>query len=442
MSFFDDLIAAQSLDDVRASLIGYAQAAGLNITNWLAGSTGQQLLESVVSQVSSTTTLLNRVARGFASLATSTDPGDPDTSYPANQSLAPESGFLSNLGANTFSTTREAATFATGLVTFVNGSGVPVAFAPGDLTLVRSTGSPPPTYRNVAASSYDKVGGGTLTPGVGGVLTVPSGVSVYVPIEAEEVGTASNATAGTLSLLNVIASCSATNGALVSATDREAADVYRDRCRKAAARLSFGGPSDAFAYLAAKDLAGNPLYGLTSGGVSTGTLTSVTRAFVSTDSSIGVVTAYYASAAGAVIDADVRAANVNIAQNAYAIPDAMTFGLLVTDPGPGGASATPTTINVSGSYRRRSLPGVSDADAEAAMTAAVVAMFPSLPIGGLDVVAGMGNIYGQDVQAAAATATTGSGGSLGVYDVTVTLSAYTLAVGEVAMPGTIGWVKL
>src|SRR5262249_21644553 len=146
-----------------------------------------------------------------------------------------------------------------------------------------------------------------------------------------------------LSLTTTLVGCTATNPAAVLGTDREDADVYRARCRQAPSRLSLGGPSSIYEYLAAKTIDGKPLKN------AQGAAVNITRVWVSQDSPTGDVAAYYASDNGGANPDDVAAANANIQAEASAVGDAISFA---------GQAATPTPIHVVGSAKIKKMPGV------------------------------------------------------------------------------------
>jgi acetylornithine deacetylase/succinyl-diaminopimelate desuccinylase-like protein len=178
----------------------------------------------------------------------------------------------------------------------------------------------------------------------------------------------------------------------VLVTDREGADAYRARCRKAASRGSLGGPRGAISYLAATQYDGSPVIN------GSGTASNITRTYVSQDSTTGIVDAYYASATGPATSDDVTAANLNIQSYAYATPDAITFT---------GAAAIATPITVSGTVKIRARPGLVVATVKQAIVDTLTAYFATLEIGGVDQVAGAGVVYTADLVAVVRTAYSG-----------------------------------
>lgn len=379
MSVFSDLISPPTLEEIKNVVKGYAVGAGLTITNWIQGAVGEQVFEGVSRALFEIAAQrIPQVVRGFL-IDYATDPGDDDPYDPTNVTLPPARGFLSQCGENFYGTIRQGATFARGEVTFTNAGATSRTISPESLVFKRATALSDgtyPTYTNTADASVYTDPGGTVT--------VPAGSSVVLPISAQQIGAASNAAAGTLSLVTVLLGCTATNASTVLGADREDAAIYRARCKQAPSRLSFGGPEDAFAYFAAKSADGTPLTN------SLGANVAITRVQVVGGSTTGIVSAYYASASGPASAEDVIAANANIETNVYVIPDAITYL---------GQAATTTTVAAAGTARIKAAPGVT-ADAIAALCSAAAIMYAAeVPIGGLDQTAGSGYVYAQDLAA-------------------------------------------
>lgn len=420
MSIIDDLIAPETLAGVRAKIIGYAQAAGIAITDWLTGGQTQQELEAFASATWVYSTTASQIVRGFVSLDTSVDPGDVDPYDSANASRPAVPGFLSNLGANFYGTTRARKTFATGAVALKNSGTSPRTFAQDALTFTATSGpATGKTYRNVP----------DVTVYSGGTCTLAAGETKRIPLQAEEDGTDSNSPWQDISLTTTLQDVDVDpanvtpGGVALVASDGEDADTYRTRCRQESAVVSFGGAGDAYVYLASHNRNGSALVN------GSGNVVSIARVSVSQDSSTGIALVYYANASGgsSVPDADVTAANLNIRNYACSVPDCITFR---------GAKASDVSVSVVGTFKLQPAPGRTAAGAKAAIVAAVQAMGQDptkSPIGGLDVVAGTGTIYVADLQAAAASAK-----YAGLYDVKVTTPGAdaSLTVGQVAVIST------
>lgn len=410
MSLFDDAIAGLAISQVRTTVLGYLQAAGLKVSNWRVIGVGKQMFEGFVAASQAYVSSQSAIVRGFASLETSTDPGDVDDYDPNNQDLPAAPGFLSAMGGNFYGTTREDANFATGICTFLNlGTGARV-LSPGSVIWTWTVGTPPdppPTYINTNDPSIY----------LDGTVTVPAGTSIDLPVRCQVQGLIGSAPANSLSLTTTLVGCSSTNPAAIVGNDREDAATYRTRCRQAPARLSLGGPSDAYAYLATKTLQGAVLLNDSVPPVPT----SITRVQVTQDSSTGIVDAYYASGSGAAIADDISAAVRNTKFNAFAVPDAITFT---------GHAAITTTIHVVGTARIKSRIGITAQAVAQGIVASLVANGKTIPVGGVDQIANAGVVYTGDLEAFARA------GYTGVYDVVVTTPAglsTAIAAGHVAV---------
>jgi hypothetical protein len=413
VGLYEEIIQSETLASIRAQVVGYAQAAGLVVTNWISGGVGEQILQTVSTLEFAKSGAIAKAIRGFTSLALSVDPGDADPYDSTNVTLAPAPGLLSAFGENTFGTQRAEATLATGFALFDNSAGaVARTFAPYALTwtwtvdLGGGIPDPPPTYRNAEDP--------TIYTNIDGTVTVLAGATLLIPIVAEEVGTRSNAGVGALSLTTTLTGVVSSNTTAIVGADREAADVYRDRCRQAGSRLSFAGPADAYAYFAAKQLDGTPLLN------ELGAPVAITRAQVTQESDTGIVNVWFADDDGAPISEDVDAANANIELYAFVVPGAITYT---------GAAAVDVVVPTSGTVKVKNAPGVTEAAVRAAILAKMAATYAAYPVGGRDQVAGAGVLYKSDLQGALATAYPG------IYDPAITTPAAAttaLAAGRVA----------
>lgn len=409
MSLFDDAIAGLTGTQVRATVLGYLQAAGVIVTNWRVIGVGKQMFEAFVAASQGYVASQAAIVRGFVSLDTSTDPGDVDAYDPNNQDLPPAPGFLSAMGKNVHGTTREEASFANGIARFVNAGPGARVLSPGSVIWTWTAGSPPeppPTYINVNDPSIY----------LDGTVTVPAGTTIDLPVRCEVIGSIGSAPANSLSLTTTLVGCTSTNPAAIVGNDREDAGTYRQNCRQAAARLSFGGPSEAYAYLAVKKLDGSVLLNDSDPPVPT----SITRVQVTKDSATGIVNAYYASGSGAAIAEDISAA-VRNTEFAFAAPDAITFT---------GYAATPVNVHVVGTGKIKARIGLTAQVVAEGIVASLVANGKTIPVAGVDQIANAGKVYTSDLEAFARA------GYRGLYDVVVTTPAglsTALAEGEVAV---------
>ncbi len=406
------LYVSETAAPIREKVVGYAQLAGLRISNWIATSVGLQILETLVPTVQTFTSVAAQAIRGFASLDTSTDPGDEDPYDLTNATLAPEPGYLSDMGSNFWGTDRILEDYATGLITFTNqGTGATTqTFAPYALTFqsidADATGLAP-TYRNTEAATYDLVGGGSLTPGGGGALTVGAGQAVYLPIQCEQAGTVGSAAATRITILaNALPGVTVSNAAAVIGSGREGAVAYRDRCRIAPAATSPNGPADAYRYIAlgarknpttlavfyfptasttglGADADGNLVAIPNATGISLG----VTRVYVSKDSATGIVLIYFANDDGAVSTQDL--ADLSALFDAAYWPDCTTRSF---------NKAIETTVTVAATIKAKSGAGVTTAGIAAKVNTALAAFFKTVDIGGYDQTLGAGTLYADKVR--------------------------------------------
>jgi hypothetical protein len=433
VSTFADYYVREAIETTRATIVGYAKAANLVLTNFIKGSTEEQFLETMTQSANNAAAISSQLVRGRASLDTSTDPGDSDPYDPTNANATPAPGMLSDMGAGNWGTPRLDETFAEGTWTFTNASGAAVDIAPEQVSFALDTDSAI-TYRNKADA--------TVYTNPNGTATIPNGGTLDVPIIAEQKGIGSNAGAGQVLLVTTIATgVSGSNAASVVASVREDADAYRARCRAAPAFISPNGPSDAYRTIATRAFktdAGEVLFfppwgdqttgiGVDASGLPTtvanarGTPLGITRVYVSKDSSTGVVTVYFATADGAASGGDVS--DLTALLNVTYWPDATTRSL---------NAASEVTIDIAGTIYAKPGAGVSSGTILAAVTAELTKDFPGYDIGGFNQTAGAGTIYKQELESSVNAA------HASIYKVTLTspVGDVSLSVGEVAVLGS------
>lgn len=441
MSLFSDYFSPESLSVTLARVTGYAQAAGLALTNFVKVSVPYQLVQTVTRTANYSSVLVSQLVRGRASLDTATDPGDVDPYDPTNASAPEAPGMLDEYGRGHFGTARTQETFASGPMTITNASGGAIYIAPEQVTFtsdILGANGLYPTYRNKADA--------TVYTNPDGTATIADGATLTVTIIAEEIGIASNAGAGHVSLTTSLGTgVSATNASAILASAREDADAYRARCRIAAAFLSLGGPADAYRFIALgaqKDEDDNVFFfppwaadtttaiGIdVDGNFATfpnarGTSLGINRVQVSESSATGSVIVTFASAGGdpgAQVLTDISA----LLDEVY-WPECTTRVF---------QRATPDVVNFVGTIKARAGAGVSVATIEDAADAALEAAFTTYDIGGFDRILGAGTIYKQEYES------TINGSDSHVYKVTLaTPSGDTaLAAGHVATLGTTTW---
>ncbi len=406
---FADLFQVPTLAEIKTRVLTFATDAGLPVTSWIPGEPSERWTE-----------ILSRAIDGFLSnittqsvrmffLELATDPGDAGD-LSADQTIRP--GFLSALGAGWYGVTRGQATYAVGSVTLTNTGTAAATFSAYDLTFQRSVAAANgglPTYRNATDT--------TIYVGVGDTLTLAPSASVTIPIIAEQLGTYANASPGEVSVVvtGSFGTFTVTNASPVLGSDREERRLYIDRCRLQSAAASPAGPADAYRYASTTGADGYPLQLWDGSGA-----TTVNRAYVSPDSSTGLVTIYLANTAGPASTVEVSSANGNINGITIAdtngvvwnpnpigvVPDCITLGPTVVDgktgaPGPAAAISTNYGF-LAGTVRIKAVPGVASltliAAIQTALEASVSRYFETVPIGGLDQVAGAGVVYRTDVE--------------------------------------------
>lgn len=431
---FTDLYAKPTLSQIKGEVLSIATAAGLQVTSWVLGRPSERWIE-IVARVTDAfaSTVTTQAVRGFF-LDLATDPGDPGD-LSADQT--PRPGWLSALGASWYGVERRGQTFATTDVIVTNTGTTTATFAPFDLTFERATAGADggrPTYRNGADPS--------IYTGLGGTLTLAPGASATIPVVAEQAGSYGSAVAGAISTVvtQSFGTLTCSNPSAAVGDDREDPDAYRARCRIAAAKLSPGGPGAAYRFAANTARDGSPLQRFDGSGP-----VGINRTYVPLENPNGLVTVYFADPDGPADVVDVSSANANITGIALGVitdplgvlPDGITILPTTTDPntlGPGGAAAIAVPITIAGTAKIKSRPGVTGLALIALAQQAIAEQldgvtFPSIPIGGLDQVAGAGVVYTSDLADDIRDSTNG------MYAVTLTLPATpttALAEGRVA----------
>lgn len=412
MPSFLNLIQPLTKEGLRTSIIAFAQAAKLSITNWSEVGVGAQFFEVTLETGYLVSSLIAKAVRGYASLDTSVDPGDDDPYDANNASLPAQPGYLTSFLKNTFGIDRVEADFATGSVVFRNDSNSAKTIAPGSQVFTWQPTTPPGrlsvTYRNADdASVYTNPDGS---------LTIEAGRQATLPVVCDIIGEDGTCPSGSLSLTTTAVGCSATNPGPIIGHKRQDAASARNEARAAKSRLSLSGPSSAYEYFAKRKLDGTMLYNAATPPAPIG----ITRVYVSQDSSTGIVVAWYATESGAAIANDVTAANRNISEQVFGVPDAITFD---------GYAAIETSITVVGSCEIEFVPGLDVTAIANAIVVKLAAAFQTFQIGGLDRVDGAGKIYRSDLEAIARSAYPG------LYKVRITTpsaESTAIAAGHVA----------
>lgn len=317
----DDLLTPLTADEVLETELAEADALELATTTWLPGDPTRTMLAVVAHTVAPwTSTIARATAGGLLDYATA--------------------GWLTLLARNGFGIKRIAATYASGDVTLTNAGGGVYTFAAGDLIVSNSaTGA---SYRNTAAGTLNALG--TLTLAV--LAQEPGSDSTSAPAAID-----------TISAPAIGSSVTVANATALVGADTEADAALRQRCRDSLAALSPDGAAAAYAYIARSALRVD------------GTAIGVTR--VSVRSTSGQVFVYLADPDGAPEAADVT--RIDDLLQTQVVPVSVTCTT---------AAAVEQTIAVTYIAFVPSTTTDSDDTIKAAISAALVAYFAELPIGG------------------------------------------------------------
>jgi hypothetical protein len=348
----DELSEPLTAAELEEQLYTAVSAQGISTTTWKPGAVTRVIISALAIVLAALSLLIAFLARsGFLELAT----GD----------------WLDLVAQQVYGTTRIQETFATGVVTLTNDTGVGsfVDVQPGDLIVRNGAGK---TYRNTE------------------VFTLPATplATVDVDVQAEEAGSASSSGPATItSFVTPFIGCSVTNATDLVGSDRETDATLRARARAKTGSLSPNGPKDAYFYIATSQKRGN------------GTAIEVTRARFIPDG-FGGIDIYLAdkdgSIAGTVGDPNSDLGIVNSAIQEYATPLGVTAR---------PASATPQAIAVTYEIWVESAVGFSEAELEDNVLDALKAYLGSVAVGGerLPLIAG-GWVYRSALIAAIAGA--------------------------------------
>lgn len=329
------LVQPMTVAEASDTLYAAIATRGIDTTTWKAGDPVRTIVAGLAIIVAALTKLISLVAKmGFLALS--------------------ESDWLTLVASYVYGVTRGAGSYASGTVRLTNaGGGV---FVQGAYTITVSNGSK--TYRNTQ--------GFTL-----GGLTF-----VDVPFAADEIGTASTASVGTITTMTTpLTGVSASNTTAFVGTDAESDASLRERCAEKLGALSPDGPKDAYAYAARNALK------------SDGTSAGVTRIRTIPDG-IGGVDVYLASAtatiAGSVGDLSTALGAADAAMDELAAPLAITLRT---------HGAGTVAISVVCELWVSSTNTKSDATINADVTAALNAFISSRVIGGDVIAPSSGKVY-------------------------------------------------
>jgi hypothetical protein len=367
--------------EVESAIYAALAAKGVSTTSWKPGAVVRTLIFGVSVVLSAASSLQARIAEsGFLALAT----GD----------------WLTAVALYVYGVERDLGAFATGEVVLTNNAGGVYAGGIGDLVVQNPTSKK--TYRNTAPYA----------------LGAGPGTELVVPVQADELGTASTSTPDTItSLVTTLIAVDVTNPTAIVGRDPETDQELRVRCLAKTGTLSPNGPKDAYTFVALSALRAD------------GTAIGVTRVRVIADGE-GNVTVYLGTASGA-IPGTAGDPGTDLGAVQLAI-DELCEPLAVTATAVG---ATPKEIAVTWELWLHDTVGQSQAQIEAAVALALTRYVTTSPIGGFvvspDVV---GKIFKEKIDSVV-------GGVFADHTIklAVTLPAgdTTLAVNELPVIGTI-----
>lgn len=344
------LLTPPTAAQVRAQWVSNLVTLGVPADKWRAGGVWSTIL-TVLSNVYAAFALL--ITAGIGSFFLPTAFG----------------GWLDLLAYYVYGVLRVPATFATGNVSLINGGGGSFTLNPGDLIVSNPT----------TGATYTNVAGFTLTP-LGTVSIVVSAVTA---------GSGGSSAPGTITgFVTPLTNVTVTNPSSLVGTDAQTDASLQQTCLNKLASLGVpGGLANAYAFAATTALNGT-------------VLVAVNRVQVTPASSTGTVGVVVAGPSGAVSGTvnpptgDLGAVLTNIL--AIARPQAVTVNLSSAVP-----QADTDALTV---YARASVPGVSQAQLQANVAAAISLFLSTYPIGGLNTAGGGGFLYATDIIGIAASA--------------------------------------
>ena len=386
-------VLAQPLtkEQIQASILGLCAAAGLRTTAWQSGGVTLTLI-GVFAQVLGgfSQAIAFFVQAGFLDLATGP--------------------FLTLLAYYGYGVTRIPSTYAATNLTVTNSGGGYYSYEIGDFLATTATGQ---TYTNQAPFVLQPVSG------------APANV-VSTPFIAQVAGKNGTAAPGAINApATAIPGVSVTNPTSAVGLDAELDPALRQRCRDSLGALSPNGPKSAYLYVAKS--ATRP----------DGSNVGVTRVYVLPATGNGIVTVYVASASGPLSTSPDGGdlAIVNNAIQTQCVPDGPSADVF---------NATQYSVPITATVWVYAGISMTNAQVITAVSAALDAYFPTVPIGGVVLVPlGAGIIPYRQIEnvITAACAPFGIEAKLSVEaDITMFTNyvavpgAYTITVNQVAGP--------
>lgn len=325
---FDQLTTKVTADQMKEQIYTYLSGTGISTTAWQAFSPIRAViavLATLLALVQNMQVDANR--GGFLGLAL---------------------GFWLTLTAKqVYNVDAGTATFALGQVVAANSGGGVYDLDPGDL-IVQNT---------ITKKTYHNTGTVHIGAGASGVL---------IDVEADEVGSASTATPGQVTLLvTALLGVTVTNISPIVAQDDEQPDALRARCLEKLGSLSPNGAADGISFVARTPAL--------NGGV------AVNRVKILPPPGDGTITCVVANSLGPIADVT----SIQNAVDTLATPEIATVVVI-------SATAAPRTYATTVYVDRKS--NASPADVTAAVKQSVFDYINSLPIGGIELVPGAGKI--------------------------------------------------
>ncbi|MBN8609643.1 MAG: baseplate J/gp47 family protein [Deltaproteobacteria bacterium] len=325
----DELVQPLTAAQVETAIYSAMSGRGLTTSDWKPGAVVRTIVTALAIVLAALTVLIAFIAKsGFLEFA--------------------QDEWLDLVATHVYGTTRIQEAFATGIVRVTNttGAGSFISVQPGDLVVKNAAGK---TYRSTAVFS----------------LAATPGVYADVPVRADEAGSASSTGANTItSFVTTFVGCSVTNAVALVGSDAEKNEALRARARAKTGVLSPNGPRDAYSYLARSAKRAN------------GTAIGVTRVRCIPDG-VGGIDVYVADADGVVTgtvgDEDTDLGIIDRDIQEQSTPLCITARL---------HSATTTTIGVNYELWVDSAIGLTEAELETAISAALAKYLGDVPIGG------------------------------------------------------------
>jgi len=341
MTTLSELTTPLTTAQARAAIYAAIEARGASTTSWKQGSVVRTVIAGLAIVVSAFSRLQAEIAKsGFLDLA--------------------EGDWLALVALNVYRVEKLKGSFASGFVTLSNAGGGVYSGGVGDLIF---TAGPGRTYRSTAA--YSLAGG--------------PGTTAIVAVEAVEIGTASNASATEINLLvTSLPGVTCSNAAALVGANPETDLELRERCNAKTGLASPNGNADAYSYSAKSATRIN------------GTAIGVTRTKTQADGA-GGVTLTIANASGAVTGT-VGDPTTDLGAVKAAVQRVVPLGVTLTLE-----NAAPVSVPVTYSLWVR---GAGDpVQIETEVSARLLALFATLPIGGDVIAAPPGFVYKSLIEA-------------------------------------------